>query len=212
VGGGVALALVLTLMAPRTIPDVLDRYGAPARARLQPHLAAAGLGAVRRVRLLAVKDERKLELWAAGADARLRYVRTWDVRAASGGPGPKLRQGDHQVPEGLYRLTVLNPSSRYHLSVRVDYPNAFDRARAREDGRKELGGDIYVHGNEVSVGCLALGDPTMEELFVLLADVGLRQAEILIVPSRTPQVPPGAPAWTADLYATIARELAAFRR
>jgi murein L,D-transpeptidase YafK len=210
--GAAALALVLTLMAPRTLPDVLDRYGASARARLQPHLAAAGLGEVRRVRLLAVKDERKLELWAAGRDGRLRWVRTWEVRAASGGPGPKLRQGDRQVPEGVYRLTVLNPNSSYHLSVRVDYPNAFDRARAREDGRTDPGGDIYVHGNEVSVGCLALGDAAIEELFVLLADVGLRRSDIVIVPSRAPQVPPGSPAWTADLYATLGRELATLRR
>ena len=150
--GAAALALVLTLMAPSTLHDVLDQYGAPARSRLQPHLAAAGVGAVRRVRLLAVKDERKLELWAAGPDGRLRYVRTWDVLAASGAPGPKLREGDRQVPEGVYRLTVLNPNSRYHLSVRVDYPNAFDRSRAREDGRTDLGGDIYVHGREESIG------------------------------------------------------------
>jgi murein L,D-transpeptidase YafK len=205
------VALVVSLMAPRTVHDVLDRYGPDARARMQPHLVQAGLlEGVRRVRLLAVKDERTLELWAAGADGRLRFVRSFEVLAASGGPGPKLREGDRQVPEGVYRLTVLNANSRYHLSVRVDYPNAFDRARAAEDGRRELGGDIYVHGDHVSIGCLALGNPAIEELFVLLADTGLGAADIVIVPSRRLEVPPGAPPWTSQLYAELARELDRF--
>lgn len=89
--------------------------------------------------------------------------------AASGGPGPKLREGDLQVPEGVYRLTAFNPNSSYHLSLRVDYPNAEDRAAedravARSDRRTSLGGDIFIHGKAVSIGCLAIGDPGIEEL------------------------------------------------
>jgi murein L,D-transpeptidase YafK len=207
------VALVLALMAPRTVHDVLERYGPDARSRMRPHLVQAGLtDGVRRVRLLAVKDERTLELWAAGAEERLRFVRSFEVLAASGGPGPKLREGDRQVPEGVYRLTVLNANSRYHLSVRIDYPNAFDRARAAQDGRRELGGDIYVHGHQFSIGCLALGNSAIEELFVLLADTGLRAADIVIVPSRGLEVPAGSPPWTTQLYAELAVALAALRR
>jgi hypothetical protein len=195
----------------RTTAEVQQAYGPAARARLVPHFARAGVAyPPARVRLLALKQERRLELWADDEGGRRRLVHTWPVLAASGGPGPKLREGDRQVPEGMYRLTVLNPASKYHLSVRVDYPNAFDRARAAEDGRTQLGGDIYVHGRDVSIGCLAIGDPAIEELFVLLADAGLRDASIVIAPSATPHVPAGAPAWVASLYDDLRRELQAF--
>ena len=105
-------------------------------------------------------------------------------------------------------LEVWAPASSYHLSIRVDYPNAFDRARGAEDGRATLGGDIYIHGKAVSIGCLAIGDQNIEELFTLVADVGLPNARIVIAPARPLAVPEGAPSWTAGLYRDIARELA----
>jgi murein L,D-transpeptidase YafK len=160
--------------------------------------------------LVAFKAERRLEVWGRGATGFAR-VRTYAVLAASGGPGPKLREGDLQVPEGIYRLTVLNPASSYHLSIRVDYPNAFDRRKARADGRTRLGGDIYVHGRAVSIGCLALGDAAIEELFVLAADTGLTRTRIVIAPAMELTPPPGAPPWTPELYALVAAELRRIR-
>jgi hypothetical protein len=160
--------------------------------------------------LVGYKRERVLEVWAQGASGWKLY-RTYPVLAASGGPGPKLREGDRQVPEGVYRLTHLNPASSYHLSIRVDYPNDFDRARGVADGRSDLGGDIYIHGKAVSLGCLAIGDDSIEELFTLIADTGLANARVILVPARTPSVPPGAPPWTADLYRSIAREMASLK-
>ena len=159
--------------------------------------------------LVGYKQENVLEVWAQGPAGWILY-RSYPVLAASGGPGPKLREGDRQVPEGIYRLTHLNPASSYHLSIRVDYPNDFDRARAAEDGRSSLGGDIYIHGKAVSIGCLAIGDDNIEELFTLVADTGVANARIILAPARALTVPPGTPAWTADLYRTIARELATF--
>src|SRR5436190_607476 len=79
-----------------------------------------------------------------------RFVREYPVMAASGGRGPKLREGDGQVPEGMYTIDWLNPNSSYHLSMHVDYPNAFDRAHAADDGRTALGGAIMIHGRDVS--------------------------------------------------------------
>ena len=157
--------------------------------------------------LVGFKQERALEVWARGPAGWIPY-RRYPVLAASGGPGPKLREGDRQVPEGVYRLTHLNPASSYHLSIRVDYPNAFDRARGAEDGRSTLGGDIYIHGKAVSIGCLAIGDDNVEELFTLVADTGLANARIVLSPGRALEVPAGAPPWTRDLYRTIAAELA----
>ena len=71
-----------------------------------------------------------------------------------------------QVPDGLYRIDSLNPNSLYHLALHVDYPSADDRARAAQDGRRELGGAIMIHGGAGSDRCLAMGDEAAEDLFV----------------------------------------------
>jgi murein L,D-transpeptidase YafK len=135
------------------------------------------------------------------------------VHAASGALGPKLREGDEQVPEGVYRITGLNPNSQYHLSLRVDYPNAADRERARAEGRDDLGGDIMIHGRAVSVGCLAMGDSAAEELFVLAAETGLPKLRVILSPLdfRRRALPrslvPARP-WVPALYDEIRAELA----
>ena len=195
--------------APRTVEGVLADVGSARRSVLEREAQRLGIPyPPAKLTLVAYKDERTLEAWAPRGNRMTRY-RTYPVLAASGGPGPKLREGDRQVPEGVYRLTHLNPASSYHLSIRVDYPNAFDRARGAEDWRAALGGDIYVHGKSVSIGCLAIGDENIEELFTLVADTGLRNARIVIAPGRSLAVPEGAPGWTAGLYQDIARELSA---
>ena len=132
---------------------------------------------------------------------------------ASGTAGPKLREGDCQVPEGVYTIDELNPNSRFHLSLRVGYPNVFDRARAKEDGRSGLGGDIMIHGGSSSEGCLAIGDKAVEELFVLVADCGLVNARLVLSPVdfRKRELPLSCwnlAAWTEELYDSIRIELA----
>jgi len=133
----------------------------------------------------------------------------------SGGPGPKLREGDFQIPEGIYRVIWLHPNSQYHLSMKLDYPNAFDREQARRDGRTNLGGDIFIHGKDISIGCLAVGDPAIEELFVLAARVGVQRVTTVVAPwdlRRRP--PPDLSAhlpWATALYARLSRTLAGFR-
>jgi hypothetical protein len=212
----VTLALV-TMTAPldaRTVEGVVGQLGPAARERLRPHFTAAGVPyPPRAVTLLALKEERRLELWAGRANA-MRLVRSYAILAASGGPGPKLRQGDLQVPEGAYRIPWLNPNSLYHLSMKVDYPNALDRRQARRDGRTDPGGDIFIHGRDVSIGCIALGDPAIEELFVLAADVGLPRVKVLIAPRDLRLhagrgVASGRPAWVDELYRSLREEMRA---
>jgi L,D-transpeptidase catalytic domain len=87
------------------------------------------------------------------------FIHSYSVLVASGHNGPKLREGDRQVPEGFYRITSLNPNSSYHLSIKLNYPNAFDQQHADEEGRDRLGGDIFIHGKAASIGCLAMGRP-----------------------------------------------------
>jgi murein L,D-transpeptidase YafK len=129
------------------------------------------------------KDEARLELWAAGAAGdTLRRVKSWDVCSSSGQCGPKRREGDGQVPEGFYEITTFNPQSDYHLSLRISYPNASDRLLGH---RRALGGDIFLHGRCVTIGCVPLGDEGIEELYVVCVDAraaGQRSIPVHVFP------------------------------
>ena len=139
----------------RTTEQVMERYSDIADERMKPAFAKAGVPfPPERISLLAFKEERVMELWAWHR-AKWVHVLDWPVLGASGKSGPKLREGDKQVPEGYYRVTLLNPNSNFHLSMKLDYPNAFDRTHATSDGRDRLGGNIFIHGTKSSVGCLA---------------------------------------------------------
>jgi murein L,D-transpeptidase YafK len=160
-----------------------------------------------------VKDGRRLELWAAKSSGERVRVTAWPVLAASGGEGPKLREGYRQVPEGIYQIEGLNPNSAYHLSLKVGYPNSSDRAWAARDGRTRLGGDIFIHGKDVSIGCLAIGDDAIEELFWLAGTVGRGAFTVVIVPTdlRRKPAPNVSVAWAPELYRPLITELAQFR-
>jgi murein L,D-transpeptidase YafK len=163
--------------------------------------------------LLAIKDARTLELFGEDVSGRRVKVRAWRIVAASGTSGPKRREGDEQVPEGVYRIDHLNPNSAFHLSLRVDYPNSADRARAARDGRENLGGDIFIHGKDVSVGCIAIGDDTIEELFWLVARVGLDKFTVVIAPTDLRRAAPPTvrgPAWVSELYRDLTAQMRQF--
>jgi murein L,D-transpeptidase YafK len=110
------------------------------------------------------KYERSLELWVADRKGPFALFREYPVCAASGVLGPKRRQGDLQVPEGYYKVTVFNPYSRYHLSLSINYPNASDR---RLGLRSNLGGSILIHGKCVSIGCISVLDDEIEEIYLV---------------------------------------------
>lgn len=207
-----AFSLISAGTAAAAIPS------AAAEARLADRFASRGIDyPPASVMLIALKSEARLELWAE-SQSGWKFVRSYLVQATSGRLGPKLRQGDHQVPEGIYRVRALNPRSRYHLALALDYPNAFDQARAREDGRARLGGDIMIHGDRVSDGCLPMGDEAIEELFALTARVGAENVSVIVSPMDLRRVGTAAaiaripmpPAWLAELYAEVAREMRQF--
>jgi hypothetical protein len=192
----------------------LQEYGPSARARLRPFFDAAQVFyPPARVVLLGLKQEKLLEIYAAGANQNLRFLCSYPILAASGSAGPKLREGDQQVPEGIYPVESLNPNSKFHLALRVGYPNQFDRDQARLDGRDNLGGDIMIHGGAVSVGCLAMGDPAAEDLFILAADTGIDAVTVIISPvdfrkASDVSVPEkNLPVWTGSLYQTLESRL-----
>ena len=156
-----------------------------------------------RIRLLGLKAEKRLEVYAGNAMGPWKPLASYPILAASGGPGPKLREGDGQVPEGLYRIVLLNPNSRFHVSLRVDYPSDDDRLHGRADGREQLGSDIMIHGGQASIGCLAIGDSAIEEVFTLAARVGIDHVEALILPHDLrldPLFPAAVPPWMTVRY------------
>jgi hypothetical protein len=214
--GRTLVGMALAHSGGHTVDSRLAEFGEPARARLAPHFAAAGVPLPpAELALLAFKDSAELQLYARAGDGDWRHIRRYPIRAASGVAGPKLREGDLQVPEGEYAVTFLNANSAYHVSLRLDYPNAFDRRMARRDGRTRLGGDIMIHGRAVSVGCLAMGDEAAEELFALAAWVGMHKLRVVIAPTDLRRgdgeaVLPIDPPWVAALYASLAQRLQVF--
>jgi murein L,D-transpeptidase YafK len=195
----------------------VDEFGDRADASLRPSFEQAGLNYTpKRIAFLCFKEERRLELWGQD-DGPWALVTDFEIKAASGKQGPKLKEGDRQVPEGIYRVEGLNPNSSYHLSIKLDYPNQFDVEHAKADGRASLGGDIFIHGKTASVGCLAMGDEVAERLFVLTSRVGKENVHVLIAPRDFRRQSVALPAvtvpiWLPELYGGIASELGHFQR
>lgn len=198
----------------RTVEDVLQMYGPYATGKLKSYFDKAKVAyPPREATFVALKQEMKLELWARDS-GEFRFIRDYRIRAASGVFGPKLREGDMQVPEGVYRIAGLNPNSHFHLSMKLNYPNEFDLFHAWREGRTEPGTDIFIHGKAKSLGCLAMDDETIEELFVLTAHAGAENVKVVIAPHDPRTFPlkadiEGLPTWTPELYSRISREIKA---
>jgi murein L,D-transpeptidase YafK len=139
----------------------------------------------RAILLRAFKKEAQLELWATDAENKP-YVLVHEYRicTSSGTLGPKRRFGDEQVPEGFYDLDWFNPQSNFYLSLHINYPNAADRILG---SRRNLGGDIFLHGNCASIGCIPITDDGIKEVYwlaVLVHNHGQPHLPIHIFPSR----------------------------
>jgi murein L,D-transpeptidase YafK len=189
---GLALALpalgVALAVSPLSIIGIAAAEGrADAAARrvmpqLRVDLEQAGLrfGAPLLIRIH--KVERELELWIEDGE-RYRRFRSWPVCTYSGTLGPKQKQGDGQAPEGFYtvRRGQMNPFSRYHLSFDLGYPNAYDVQHGR------TGDFLMVHGSCVSIGCYAMGDAAIEEIYTMMSaafDAGQREIPVHAFPFR----------------------------
>lgn len=153
------------------------------RSRLKTDLAESGfaLGSAAHVRIY--KLEHQLELWMKGADGRYALFRSYDICKYSGQLGPKLAEGDKQAPEGFYRVAKaqLNPNSRHHLAFNIGFPNAFDKAHGR------TGSFLMVHGGCTSVGCYAMTDAQIDEIYAVIEaalDAGQREVDVSIFPFR----------------------------
>jgi murein L,D-transpeptidase YafK len=141
------------------------------RPGLESELTRAGFNWGAPIYLRIFKSESVLEVWIRN-QATWQLFKSYRICYYSGKLGPKLKRGDEQSPEGFYQVypRQLNPNSTFHLAFDIGYPNRFDRFHGR------TGSAIMVHGNCVSIGCYAMTDPQIEEIYAL-ADAALRQGQ-----------------------------------
>lgn len=113
------------------------------------------------------KYDSQLEVWVKNEiKEQFKLFKTYKVCALAGTMGPKRMEGDYQVPEGFYQINVFNPTSNYHLSLGLNYPNISDKILSDTE---RPGSDIYIHGSCVTVGCIPIRDEQIEELYILAA-------------------------------------------
>lgn len=132
----------------------------------------------------AFKVERKVEAWVKTADNSYKLLTTFPFCTTSGKLGPKRKEGDLQIPEGVYTLNHFNPQSNFHLSLGVSYPNASDKILS---DKKRPGGAIYIHGACVTIGCIPITDDKIKELYIIAVEArnnGQKDIPIHIFPSR----------------------------
>ena len=209
----VPVSVIQILKGRKTVPERIVEFGDVVHNRLAPRFREIAVAyPPKNIILVGFKLERTLGVWVSDGSAEPQYLKTYPILGTSGTLGTKLAEGDEQIPEGLYRIESLNPNSLYHLALRVGYPNGFDKAKGAQDGRANLGCDIMIHGKNVSIGCLAMGDEAVEDLFVMAAETGIENIAVILSPvdfriRGLPANMPTTPPWTSELYADIRREL-----
>ena len=144
--------------------DALKRKG----DTLQKQFMAKGLAwPAKYVYIRSFKFDGQLEVWVKNdRKEQFKLFKTYRVCALAGSLGPKRMEGDYQVPEGFYYINEFNPNSNYYLSLGINYPNPSDRILS--DSLKP-GGDIYIHGSCVTVGCIPVTDQQIDEIYILAA-------------------------------------------
>lgn len=196
--------------------EVEQRYGQDVQDRLTPYFLAANLHyPPKKIALLTFKEKKQMELWASENNTNWQHIRNYPLTAYSGNKGPKLKRNDGQIPEGIYQITHFNPFSSQHLSLMLNYPNSFDKIQAKTDGRYDLGDNIFIHGKEKSVGCLAIGDRAIDDIFVLVKKVGKENTTVIIAPQdfrvkKNINFAKTAPKWLPTLYQRLKAELNLF--
>ncbi|UDQ98035.1 L,D-transpeptidase family protein [Lentisphaerota bacterium WC36G] len=198
-----------------TVSSVVVKYETAVKQRLRKVFERAKLVAEypENLTFLVFKKERKLEVWT-NVENKIIFLKSYSMTAFSGKLGPKLKEGDCQIPEGIYKIIFLNPNSSYHLSMRVNYPNSFDKKMANLEQRTDLGSDIMIHGKDATIGCIPVGDEAIEELFIMAAKAKIHNITLLIFPQdfRTDEkITPNDRQWVNGLYLRLKNKLKEYK-
>jgi murein L,D-transpeptidase YafK len=148
---------------------------AKANRKIQPEVRAKGMVYGAPVFIRIFKEPRELEVWIKKGTVFERFKTYKICTYGTAGLGPKVKQGDGKAPEGFYRVTAksLNPYSNYYLALNLGYPNEYDRSHRR------TGSALMIHGDCVSIGCYAMTDEGIEEIYSLV-DAALRNGQEFI--------------------------------
>ena len=135
--------------------------------------------------LRAFKEEKELEVWIKEPEGeRFALLHTYPFCTSSGTLGPKRKEGDLQIPEGVYDINHFNPQSNFYLSLGINYPNGSDKILS---DKTQPGGSIYIHGNCVTIGCIPITDDKIKELYILAVEAknnGQQKIAVHIFPTR----------------------------
>lgn len=195
---------------------VLSYYGPAVRAKLKPLFAAQQIVyPPQSMTWIALKEEKQLLLFAKNKSGNYKQILSYAIIGTSGMAGPKLKEGDKQVPEGFYKIAGFRPNLVAHIGMDINYPNDSDRRHAQAEKRRNLGCDILIHGSKWSTGCLAMGNEPIEEMFVLAHDVGAKNISLLFAPCNLMKTKPAVdfkkqPPWLRDLYRELRTEMASY--
>ncbi len=188
--------LILTIILAAALFKIMNRQqpnrDTTARERWLPryteNLASLGAQPGNPIYIRILKEERLLTLYIKSPQQTTwTEVTNFPILGLSGTLGPKTREGDNQGPEGFYAVTrkLLHPTSQYHLALNIGYPNAYDTARGY------TGSYIMIHGKRGSIGCFAMGDPAIEQIYILAEAAlnnGQKEIPVHIYPfALTPQ-------------------------
>lgn len=193
-----------------SVESRLAQFGDAASARIDISVLPEAID------VIALKNEKSVELWGKEFSGKIRFIKSYPILAASGTVGPKLKEGDWQVPEGIYGIESLHPNSNFYLALKIDYPSADDRKTAISEKRDvdKLGSAIMLHGKGGSIGCIAISNEAIEEIFYLVAKVGVKNTRILICPYDFRKSSPPEhtePSWLAERYQQLDQELKTMR-
>lgn len=202
----------------RSVNDVLNLYEAKVARNLKDNAFVKENGFPKEILIFVNKSEKTLALFGrSDSNKNFGLVKSYPLTGFSGQLGPKLKNGDRQIPEGIYAVESLNPNSKFHLSLRVSYPNEFDKLHATKDGRQNLGSDIMIHGRTNTVGCVPIGDEAIEEVFVMSAQAGIKHVKVIIAPlnllkNSEVKAIENAPSWYDELLASIKSEMQKYEK
>jgi murein L,D-transpeptidase YafK len=159
----VACAAALVAVGVAGCGDMAPRHLKPMSAETRAALAHKSMRPEAPMFIRVYKAESELEVWKQRDDGKFALYKTYPVCNWSGVLGPKLKEGDKQAPEGFYRVNAeqMNPYSKYYLAFNIGFPNSYDAANGR------TGKFVMVHGDCKSVGCYAMTDAIMEEIYII---------------------------------------------
>lgn len=211
-GRSLYMPILKKIKVKETVDTVLSKIENKVWDRLETRLGIVGykMDFPKEIILAAFKEEKILQVYTKDYTG-IKLLKEYPFTAYSGTLGPKLKDGDGQIPEGIYKVEYLNPNSSYYLSMKINYPNEFDKSKTKFSHIEDMGKDIFIHGKASTIGCIPIGDESMEEVFVLTYKAIKNEIKVIISPrdfrknGSFPEIE--TIDWENELYTLIKEEL-----